>query len=84
MPCHENASCFGGNKITANKGSYRSALDSPHTLYCLNSEACLGGTRLDLEGKCAEGYDGMLCGSCDSSANYVKASYNSCVQCDPS
>ena len=72
LPCPENASCFGSNKITANKGSFRSALDSKETIDCLNVEACLGGTRSDLKGQCAVGYKGMLCNTCDDVNAWVK------------
>mgnify|MGYP006100468261 CR=1 FL=1 len=72
LPCPENASCFGRNKISAKKGSFRSALDSKETIYCLNKEACLGGSAFDLKGKCAEGYTGMLCNTCDSGNAWVK------------
>ena len=64
--CPENAECFGSNKITPKKGSYRSSLESPVTLHCLNPKACLGGSLDNLEGTCAEGYHGLLCGACDS------------------
>ena len=73
MPCKqcpENNICFGGNLVAASPGYFRHSSQAEYSMPCYNSEACVGGTREQPLGECAEGYKGLACSKCLN--NYFK------------
>ena len=77
-PCPGNATCWGGNSIILNQGYWRSSEMSDLIIECRIPSACLGG----YESKCAEGYVGRLCDSCDVSRRWIKDK-DTCEACPP-
>lgn len=72
------ATCYGTNLISPKDGYFRPDLNTEHIYKCYKLAACLAGSRNDLKGKCAKGYDNFLCGTCSN--NYVMLN-RSCKEC---
>eukprot|EP00347_Sterkiella_histriomuscorum_P016874 403351514 len=65
--CPSHSDCLGEDKISVNKGYWRSSYLSTNIIECLNKEACVGGqltTINSLNQLCDFGYGGNLCHSC--------------------
>ena len=61
--CPFEATCYGGDMIVPRAGYFRENW-SENIIECPNKKSCLGGDLDFLYGKCSEGFDGYLCGSC--------------------
>ena len=63
----EKATCLGGSNIGPNPGFWRSSNQTDNFIECQYHFACLGFVEPDWEptGKCATGYQGILCGDCE-------------------
>jgi hypothetical protein len=71
------------NKLTLEKGFWRTSSASTEILPCLNEDHCLGGS--DPSSYCAEGYTGPLCAVCSSGYAAIGAGESlSCNQCSGS
>eukprot|EP00347_Sterkiella_histriomuscorum_P005180 403357590 len=65
--CPAHSDCQGEDKISVNKGYWRSSYYSTNIIECLNEKACIGGqitTNKSLNQLCDYGYGGNLCHSC--------------------
>ena len=65
--------------MAASPGYYRVNSQAEYSMPCYNSEACVGGSREQPLGECAEGYKGLACSRCLN--NYFKATWKSCSSC---
>ena len=63
-PCLETESCYGSNSTAPVEKYWRSSPTSINYIECYNPDACLAGDEDAPLGKCAEGYDGILCANC--------------------
>ena len=63
-PCLEIESCYGSNSTAPVETFWRSSPTSINYIECYNPKACLAGDEAAPLGKCAEGYDGILCANC--------------------
>ncbi len=77
--CPKDANCTGRFMVYPNPGHWRSSNISDNFIKCPQFEACLGGDPENPEGKCAEGYNGIVCGDC--SANWSKTKQFTCKMC---
>ncbi|OMJ71850.1 hypothetical protein SteCoe_29840 [Stentor coeruleus] len=64
LSCPTGAVCPGGDSVIPNVGYWRSSVLSEYVYKCSISGACLGGSTSDFIGACFEGYEGVLCNSC--------------------
>lgn len=64
LTCPTGAVCPGGDSVIPNAGYWRSSVFSEYVYKCSTTEACLGGSTEDFIGACFEGYEGILCQSC--------------------
>ena len=62
-----------------NYGYWRASNLSDDFIVCPNTEACLGGNVNDTLGKCATGYQGILCGDCQE--NFSSTAPFKCAGC---
>eukprot|EP00347_Sterkiella_histriomuscorum_P002746 403366963 len=65
--CPAHSDCQGEDKISVNKGYWRSSYYSTNIIECLNEKACIGGqitTNSSSIQLCDFGYGGNLCHSC--------------------
>eukprot|EP00347_Sterkiella_histriomuscorum_P012735 403367418 len=65
--CPAHSDCQGEDKISVNKGYWRSSYYSTNIIECLNENACIGGqitTNKSVNQLCDYGYGGNLCHSC--------------------
>jgi hypothetical protein len=62
------ALCYGGSNIGPQPGYWRKSNTTTVFIKCINTEACLGiiPPDYDPQGTCAEYYNGVLCGDCES------------------
>ena len=79
--CPKNALCNkNGSFINVTFGFWKSDYFSLNIFECKIPEACIG------EGKCSEGYEGLLCDSCyvGNDVQYYKNASNQCQICNQS
>ena len=73
QPCNVfSMQCPGGDIVVATNGFFRVSNKSDQVISCPRAAACL-------EDKCAEGHEGVVCGSC--SEGYAPAMPFKCVKC---
>ena len=77
--CDSHANCYGGSTIIPKPGYWRSNRLSTKIVKCPNADACLGPP--DLIGKCAKGYEGNMCQTCET--DYVRSAKIICTKCPP-
>lgn len=77
--CDYNAICYGENILAPRPGYYRSSPTSDQILECYNPESCIGGNQTNVQGLCAPGYTGFMCGGCE--LNRVKFNWETCTEC---
>ena len=63
-PCLETETCYGSNSTAPLPTYWRSDPTSINYIKCFNPDSCLGGDETAPLGRCAEGYDGIMCANC--------------------
>ena len=59
---------------------WRSSPTSSNYIKCFNPDVCLGGDKDNPLGRCAEGYDGVMCANCIN--RYKRSGAFECSECD--
>lgn len=77
--CDVNAYCNGTNKLAPRPGYYRLNMSNDLIMECYNNIVCLGGNEDNMYGMCEKGYQGQLCGSCET--NYTSINWRTCMEC---
>ena len=80
--CLEMENCYGSNSTSPKAQYWRSSPTSINYIPCPNPDACLGGDDNSPLGKCAEGYDGVLCANCIG--RYRRQGQFVCSECNDS
>ena len=78
-PCLEIESCYGSNSTAPIDSYWRSTPTSINYIECYNPDACLAGDEEAPLGKCADGYDGILCANCVG--RYRRNGSFTCTEC---
>lgn len=87
VPCLEDATCEGGNKLNVTAGFWRDTLQQSEILKCPNEDSCLGGFNEAGEApiNCKEGYEGVLCADCskqmDGKRRFMRSGMFQCSYC---
>jgi hypothetical protein len=80
LGCMATADCLGGALIYPLVEYWRSSNATDYLIKCLRPKSCIGHNNYTtLTGACADGYQGKLCNSCDSS--WSRTQKDTCSPC---
>ena len=90
--CPEGAQCFGGERVVPKNGYYHSSPRSYQFHECISNKACTYEGRIEklenlrsgienhyINAQCADGYTGVLCGSCAD--GFIRSGIADCRKC---
>ena len=80
LPCPRNAVCPGDNIMIPKAGYVRMHEVSIVFIRCFLQQACLLGEKTDVLGKCAEGYQGVMCAAC-AEGSWKRTNTFECSEC---